>query len=55
MSALGQKRTLNRSIVMSALLPKADIRGTFLDVRFGPTPEVTPLFDQLVGALEEGL
>jgi hypothetical protein len=42
MSALGQKRTLNRSIVMSALLPKADIRRTFLDS-----------LDQLVGALLE--
>jgi hypothetical protein len=55
MSALGQKRTWRGEFPMSALPPIADIPERQLDVRFVPTPEVTPLFDQLVGALEEGL
>jgi hypothetical protein len=36
MSAMGQKRTLNRSIVMSALHPKADITEGDWNVRFVP-------------------
>ena len=36
MSALGQKQTLHRSNVMSALPPKADIVGRNGDVRFVP-------------------
>jgi hypothetical protein len=37
MSALGQKQTWRPEIVMSALLPKADIAGRQLNVRFVPT------------------
>jgi hypothetical protein len=36
MSALGQKRTLDRRLLMSALPPKADIGGRERDVRFVP-------------------
>jgi hypothetical protein len=36
MSALGQKRTLKRRLLMSALPPKADIRWRYSDVRFVP-------------------
>jgi hypothetical protein len=41
MSALSQKQTLHRSNLMSALLPKADIRLSHWDVRFVPKAEVT--------------
>jgi hypothetical protein len=40
MSALGQKRTLPRLRVMSALPPKADIAGRQLDVRFVPITDI---------------
>ena len=36
MSALGQKQTLDRRLLMSALPPKADIRRREYDVRFVP-------------------
>jgi ribosomal protein S27E len=36
MSALGQKQTSDWWPLMSALLPKADIAGRHLDVRFVP-------------------
>src|SRR5262249_5228893 len=55
MSALGQKRTLRRICVMSALPPKADIRCHRQDVRFVPkadscTATILSLFDHLVGS-----
>ena len=40
MSALGQKQTSRPEISMSALLPKADIAGGQLDVRFVPTADM---------------
>jgi hypothetical protein len=40
MSALGHKRTFRNAIVMSALPPKADIRGAKTDVRFGPKADI---------------
>src|SRR5215471_18519101 len=40
MSALGQKRTLQRIRLMSALPPKADIGTQPRNVRFVPGPEV---------------
>jgi hypothetical protein len=40
MSASGQKQTLHRSNVMSALPPKADIAGRRLDVRFVPKADI---------------
>jgi hypothetical protein len=53
MSALGQKRTLDRRLLMSALPPKADIRRHEYDVRFVPEADIGSLFDHLVGALLE--
>ena len=54
MSALGQKRTSPGPIAMSPLPPKADIRCSNRDVRFGPIADIymaellviraTPLF-----------
>jgi hypothetical protein len=41
MSALGQKRTSRRILVMSALPPKADIRQCGLDVCFVPKADMT--------------
>jgi len=41
MSALGQKQTLRKVRVMSALPPKADIGWAGRDVRFVPEAEVT--------------
>jgi hypothetical protein len=55
MSGSGQKRTLNRSIVMSALPPKADMDHHGRDVRFVPKAAVSScrktarLFYHLVG------
>jgi hypothetical protein len=40
MSALGQKQTLQRILVMSALPPKADIGTQSWNVRFVPEAEV---------------
>jgi hypothetical protein len=40
MSALGQKRTFEPSVAMSALPPKADIRQHDLDVRFVPKADI---------------
>jgi hypothetical protein len=40
MSALGQKRTLRRVCVMSALPPKADIESRSRDVRFVPKADI---------------
>ena len=40
MSALGQKRTLNRLHLMSALPPKADIAGAMRNVRFVPEADI---------------
>jgi hypothetical protein len=58
MSGLGQKRTLKRVHLMSALPPKADIGSTCQDVRFVPiadsrTAAKVPLFDHLVGKRNE--
>ena len=47
MSALGQKQTYALQQAMSALPPKADMRGATTDVRFGPIADIR-LFDQLV-------
>ena len=59
MSALGHKRTLRSVQPMSALLPKADIAGRQLDVRFVPQADSCSaaknvLFDHLVGQLQKG-
>ena len=40
MSALGQKQTWTSEIVMSALLPRADIGRRQLDVRFVPLTDI---------------
>jgi hypothetical protein len=40
MSALGQKRTWRQVRAMSAVTPKADIRGDIIDVRFVPKADV---------------
>src|SRR5262249_17456189 len=50
MSALGQKQTLGRVHIMSALPQKADIAEPYGHVRFVPISEVTELFDHLVGS-----
>src|SRR5215470_16284721 len=61
MSALGQKRTLKRLYLMSALPPKADIGTQSWNVRFVPKADIlhcgkrTRLFDHLVGARQKGL
>jgi hypothetical protein len=58
MSALGQKRTLIRLDLMSALPPKADIPKRRLDVRFVPKADscaaakTVSIRDDLVGAAE---
>ena len=54
MSALGQKRTLQRILLMSALPPIADIGTQPLNVRLVPTTDILPcteirLFDHFVG------
>ena len=41
MSALGQKQTWRSASATSALLPKADIAGRQLDVRFVPKADVS--------------
>src|SRR5262249_719645 len=50
MSALGHKRTCAVQKAMSALPPKADMCGAVGYVRFGPKADMTPLFDNLIGA-----
>jgi len=40
-----------RDPVMSALPLKADMCSAASDVRFGPIADISPSFDQLVGAL----
>ena len=40
MSALGQKQTLQRTLLMSALPPKADIGTQPRDVRFVPKADI---------------
>jgi hypothetical protein len=40
MSALGQKRTLDRRLLMSALHPKADIAQRDCHVRFVPKADI---------------
>ncbi|MGB6587511.1 MAG: hypothetical protein WBE93_16285, partial [Pseudolabrys sp.] len=42
MSALGQKQTFAVQNVMSALPPKADIRGALVHVRFVPIADIPP-------------
>jgi hypothetical protein len=37
---MGQKQTFSRSVAMSALPPKADIRQHDLDVRFVPKADI---------------
>ena len=55
MSALGQKQTFRQVSAMSALPPKADIRGHGWNVRFVPIADISqPLFDQLIGAARQG-
>ena len=44
MSALGQKRTLHKVCVMSALPPKADIGTQSRDVRFVPKADIAPTY-----------
>jgi len=56
MSAFGQKQTLDRRPLMSALPPKADIGGDGCGVRFVPQADIlrrskiVPFVDHLVGA-----
>ena len=49
MSALGQKQTCAAQKVMSALPPKADMRGATRDVRFVPIADIVSLFDYFIG------
>jgi hypothetical protein len=53
MSALGQKQTFAMQNGMSALAPKADMRGATRNVRFVPIADVNESFDQHIGALLE--
>ena len=54
MSALGQKQTLRRVRVMSALPPKADISADDQDVCFVPKADITSgLIDYFIGAAEQ--
>jgi len=48
MSALGQKQTLGKVRLMSALPPKADIDQRRRHVRFVPKADIPVLFDHLV-------
>jgi hypothetical protein len=50
MSALGHKRTYAAQKGMSALPPKADIRGTNKNVRSVAEADTGRLLDHLVGA-----
>jgi hypothetical protein len=55
MSQMGQKPTFAQQKAMSALPPKADMRGAKTNVRFGPiatnaSQQTVSLFDHLVGA-----
>src|SRR6516164_10264640 len=50
MSALGQKQTLERLRLMSALPPKADMDRHGSDVRFVPKADIKRLLNHLVGA-----
>jgi hypothetical protein len=43
MSALGQKQTFCDAEAMSALSPKADIRGCDRNVRFVPIADITSI------------
>jgi hypothetical protein len=54
MSALGHKQTLNRSLGMSALPPKADMAQSDRDVCFVPKADIRWLFDQLISAAGQG-
>jgi hypothetical protein len=49
MSALGQKQTLRRILVMSALPPKADITERGWHVRFVPKADIGSFIEQLGG------
>ena len=53
MSALGQKQTLGKARLMSALPPKADINQDGRDVRFVPKADI--LRCDLVGTQQERL
>ena len=53
MSALGQKQTLERLRLMSALPPKADIGTQSWNVRFVPKADIVELFDDFVGDREQ--
>jgi hypothetical protein len=44
MSELGQKRTSQTTVLMSALSPKAEVRPTPFDVRFVPTADMPAHF-----------
>ena len=44
MSALGQKQTLRRFQLMSALPPKADINAPVIDVHFVPKADIVAAF-----------
>ena len=54
MSALGQKRTLRRVCVMSALPPKADMHQHTRDVRFVPKVDIGCSLNHLVSQLQKG-
>ena len=53
MSALGQKRTLVRVHMMSALPLKADIDPQSANVRFVPIADIASSFDQFVGTTKQ--
>jgi hypothetical protein len=53
MSALGHKRALDCSRMMSALPQKADMAQHVYDVRFMPKAEVTTSLDYFVGEAKQ--
>jgi hypothetical protein len=52
MSALGQKQTLKRPRLMSALPPKADIDERDRHVRFVPKADIDPAIYSLIASWE---
>jgi hypothetical protein len=54
MSALGQKQTYAVQKVMSALPPKAYGCTALANVCFGPRADIEALFNNLVGAGQQG-
>ena len=53
MSALGQKRTWPRLVVMSALPPKADMCGATTNVCFGPIADSCGATKSIKAALRQ--